>query len=518
VTRSKIHHLLYISSLLTIAFSLPLSMYVMTIGIMVMLGNMILEWNWKKKWSRLKENKLALILISFPLLFWIGFIETDHFALAINSYLMKLPMLIIPIGIATEPKLNRKEMKWIFYFYLTSVFITTMYSIIYLFTHTITDIREISVFISHIRFSLNIVLGIVIIAFLIWNKEWRDRKLVPVLVLIGVWFLLYLFISQTLTGISILLILIFFLIIYMLIFLKNKWEYKIISIGFLVLLVGLITYFTIITINYFHTDEKGIPIQKTTALGNAYWHNPDTWVENGHMIEYYICLDELKQEWPKRSKVSLDEVQHGLIRYLNSKGLHKDAKGVQKLTDQDIKNIENGYANVDYTHGIGLKRSLYPTFFSFSLYQKYGKIHQSSILERIELWKTSLTLIKNNWFIGVGVGDHKIELDQQLEKQHSEITKKEKGCHNQYLTIWLSGGIILLLIFLTMLIAPLFFKFNYRLLYWLFFLLITVSMFTEDTINTHAGVTFFSFFNALFLLGVGQLPKENNTEKQNKDS
>ncbi len=515
MTRAKFHRILYLSSLFIIATSLPLSMFMMTVGIMVMLGNMILEWNWVQKWERIKQNKITLFLISFPLLFWIGFFHTDQWTLAINSYLMKLPMLIIPLGIATEAPLKRAEIKAVFYFYLGSVLLASGYTIFYLYSHPIQDIREISVFISHIRFSLNIVLGIVIITFLIWNKEWRDRKLIPVLVLTGVWFFLYLFISQTLTGIIILFILILFLMFYMFFYFKKRLEYRIISILFFVLLVGLISYVSIITIDYFHTDEKEIPAQKITKSGNPYWHNPDTWVENGSMIEYYLCLDEIKQEWPKRSQVPFEEVQQGLIRYLNSKGLHKDAEGIQKLTVEDIKNVENGYANVDYTHGIGLKRSLYPTFFSLSLYQKFGKIHQSSLLERIELWKTSFTILKHNWLFGVGVGDQKMELDQQLKLQNSEITKKEKGCHNQYLTIWLSGGIFLLFLFLIMMIAPLFFKMEYRLLYLLFFILITVSMFTEDTINTHAGVTFFSFFNALFLLGVGRLSKENETEKQN---
>lgn len=515
MTRLKFHRILYLSSLFIIATSLPLSMYMMTVGIMVMLGNMILEWNWVQKWERMKQNKIILFLISFPLLFWIGFFHTDQWTLAINSYLMKLPMLIIPLGIATEAPLKRSEIKAVFYVYLGSVLFTTLYSIYFMFTHPIQDIREISVFISHIRFSLNIVLSIVIITFLIWNKEWRDRTLLPVLVLTGIWFFLYLFISQTLTGIIILFILILFLMVYMFFYFKKRIEYRIISIMFFVLLVGLISYVTIITVDYFHTDEKEIPAQKVTKSGNLYWHNPDTWVENGHKIEYYLCLDELKQEWPKRSQVPLEEVQHGLIRYLNSKGLHKDAEGIQQLTDEDITNVENGYANVDYTRGIGLKRSLYPTFFSLSLYQKFGKIHQSSLLERIELWKTSFTILKHNWLFGVGVGDHKTELDQQLKLQHSEITKKEKGCHNQYLTIWLSGGIFLLFLFLIMMIAPLFFKMENRLLYLLFFILISVSMFTEDTINTHAGVTFFSFFNALILLGVGRLSKEKETEKQN---
>jgi len=516
VTRTKFHDLLYIGSLLTIAFSLPLSMFAMTIGICVLLGNSILEWNWKEKWNRLKEHKLTFYLISFPLLFFIGFIQTDNFGLAWDSYLMKLPLLIIPLVITTTKPLERREINWVLLSFIASLIIATFYSFYYLNTHVINDIREISIFISHIRFSLNIVLGIVILAFLIWNKEWRPKRMVPIYGVLLFWLLLYLFISQTLTGIVILFILVFVLMIYILIKSKKRHEYRIIAILFLTFILGLMGYVSYITYGYFHNQDQNVPLAQLTKAGNPYLHGTESLVENGHVIGDNLCMPELQLEWPKRSKVPFAEVEPGLIRYLNSLGLKKDAEGVQALSHDDIKNIENGYANVDYTKGIGLKRSLYPTFFSLSLYKKYGKIHQSSLLERIELWKTTTVLIKQHWLFGVGVGDHKQELDQQLIKQKSEITKKEKGCHNQYLTIWLSGGIVLLLLFLTMLLAPLFFKTRYRLLYMMFFIIITVSMFTEDTINTHAGVTFFAFFNSLFLLGVGRLPAPSDSEQQNK--
>ena len=134
MTRTKFHDLLYIGSLLTIAFSLPLSMFAMTIGICVLIGNSILEWNWKEKWSRLKSNKLTFYLISFPLLFFIGFINTDNFHLALDSYLMKLPLLIIPLVIATTKPLERKEINWTLLAYIVSILIATIYSFYYLKT------------------------------------------------------------------------------------------------------------------------------------------------------------------------------------------------------------------------------------------------------------------------------------------------------------------------------------------------------------------------------------------------
>lgn len=516
VIREKFHYTLYIGSLLTIAIALPLSMFVMTIGICVLFCNALLEWNWKEKWERLKSNRVVFWIISFPLLFFIGFINTDHYALGLESYLMKLPMLLIPLSIVTSKPLQKKEIRWVFLVYIGSLFFTTLYSIYYLNTHIVNDIREISRFISHIRFSLNIVFGIVILSFLIWDKEWRNRKIIPIYVLILIWFVLYLFIAQTLTGIVILFILVLYLMVYILFRFRKKKEFKVLTILFLLFVLTLVTYISVISYQYFYNKDQNQELEKFTKLGNPYWHNLDTWVENGHMIGYYVNRTELEEEWSKRSLIPMADVEQGLIRYLNSMGLRKDAEGVQQLSDRDISYIEKGYANIDYTRGIGLKRSLYPTFFSLSLYQKFGKIHQSSLLERFELWKASGTLIQKNWLFGVGVGDHKFELDQQLEKQQSEITKKLKGCHNQFLTIWMSGGIFLLLLFLIMLFAPLYFRIEYKLIYILFFVIIFISMFTEDTINTHAGVTFFSFFNSFLLFCLGRKPSEQEIQIANK--
>ena len=75
------------------------------------------------------------------------------------------------------------------------------------------------------------------------------------------------------------------------------------------------------------------------------------------------------------------------------------------------------------------------------------------------------------------------------------------GCHNEFITLWLSAGILVLLYFIFTLIAPFIFKNNIPLIYIFFFIIAIASMFTEDTIDTHAGVTFFAFFNAILLFG-----------------
>lgn len=59
-----------------------------------------------------------------------------------------------------------------------------------------------------------------------------------------------------------------------------------------------------------------------------------------------------------------------------------------------------------------------------------------------------------------------------------------------------------------MLIAPLLLHKKLDLLYIQFFIIIAISMITEDTLDSHAGVTFFAFFNSLLLLVVNPYKPE----------
>lgn len=501
-TKANFHKYVYLAGLLTIAIALPLSLFAMTVGITTLFINSILEWNWEEKWERIRNNRTLLWLMSFPLLLGIWLIHSDHLQTGLQSLFLKLPLLIIPFVIATTNPLKKKEIHLILVAFIGSLVVTTSISVFFLWNTPIHDIREISRFISHIRFSLNIVMGIVIILFLIRKQAFNSRIFNGLLIITAIWLTAYLFISQTLTGIAILLIL---GIIFFTSYLFEKQKNKFLFWGFFSSIVFFFIYVGVISFNYFDIKKEGGGYASHTRFGNPYHHDTLSIVENGSRIGVNICEIELIPTWKMRSKLPYDTVKDGLIRYLNSKGLTKDREGVLALTEKDLQNIEMGYANIAYTEKFGLKRSLYPTFFSISLYQKYGILHQSSLLERVELWRNSWQVIREHPWFGVGLGDHKKALDHQLELSHSQITKKEKGCHSQFLTIWITGGIVLLTLFVLYLAAPFFSSRKRSLLYFLFFILIFMSMLTEDTIDTHAGVTFFAFFNSFILFVIEPL-------------
>lgn len=509
LTRQQIHHYLYIACLITIAIAIPLSNYVMSMGGVFLLANAVLQWNWQERWKRLKENKIALLFPLFYLCYCIGLLHTENWSAAGDALLNRLPLFLAPMIIATSALPSRREWSLILHSYLGSVLFTTLYSFIYYMTHEVADIREISRFISHIRFSLSVVFSIVLTAFFaIENWNFHKLKSVPYLLLM-LWFLSYLFISQTLTGIMILFLLLVVLFLYLL-FRGSDRKRKVRVMAALAFpIVLFLLYFVGVSVDYFKEKDADVARLPVTENGNPYYHDENSMIENGYKIYTYISYDELPSAWGKRSEVPYPEVEATLIRYLNSLGLHKDSAGVAQLSDWDVQNVEKQIANVEYVRKFGLRKNLYATFFSLSAYTHHRQVANSSLLQRVELWRNSWSLIKQNPWLGVGVGDHKQALDEELVRSQSPLMDtRDKGCHNQFLTVWLTSGVFALLALLAMLLLPLFLApKRVTLLYLLFFVILFASMFTEDTLDTNAGVFLFSLFNALLLFVYPKIEK-----------
>ncbi|MDR2868409.1 MAG: O-antigen ligase family protein [Bacteroidales bacterium] len=498
-TRKNVHHILYLCCLLTLAAAIPLSNYVMSMGGIFLFSNWVFEGDYLTKWNRLKKNKLAWVLMLFFFVLLISFIHTDNWKEGFTQILSKLPFFYAPLVMATSDPLNEKEKNGVLYFFLIATFIGTMFGMVKWITNQYNDLRELSFFISHIRFSICVLFAAVLSCYLAFKK----RKYSLLFLIPALWFVSYLLISQTLTGIILGFILMIVLSIYWLRNHFQKWQIKLymgLGVGIFLAFVGYLTY---IVSDYYIVEQdftKNLPAQ--TINGNPYTHQDNSIIENGSPVYQCVCEQELMTAWGQRSAIPYDEnIKHTLIRFLNSKGCNKDSAAVASLTNEEILLIEKGIANKDYVNKLGFKASIYPTLFGLSLYQKYGKTSQSSLFQRFELWRISWGLIQQNRWFGVGIGDHKAMIDKQIEIENSEmIYKKNMGCHNQFLTYWLCGGLIPVLYFLWMLLAPFFLrKKNISLLYLLFFCIIFFSLFMEDTFETQPGITFYTFFNALLL-------------------
>jgi O-antigen ligase len=156
---------------------------------------------------------------------------------------------------------------------------------------------------------------------------------------------------------------------------------------------------------------------------------------------------------------------------------------------------------VDYKNISSLKGRIREIIWEIDLYKKTGDANGHSLTQRFEYWKTASMIIKNNLLIGVGTGDVAAAFDKEYIQSNSSLYAKWRlRAHNQYLSIAVGMGLIGLLWFLITLFYPMYkLKMQFNYLYMAFFIIALVSFFTEDTLETQAGVTFFAFFNSFFL-------------------
>jgi len=469
----------------------------------------IAHGHWKEKWNLFIHNKVALVLASFFLLHVVGVLYSSDLDYAIKDLRTKVPMLIIPFMFVGFPKVNQNQFERLLYFFIGAIMFVSFYvTIAHFATHEEIRIIIGHGFISHIRFSLSINLAIFYLIFLRVNNSYRNGLDIFSIVILF-WLVFFLFFLEAFTGVVVFIVLLFSVLLYLIY--KSKSYLKRL-IYFCLILIGIIG----ITI-YIHqfikkntTMEKidAASLETRTASGGVYRHELNAETENGKYIYIYICDEEVEQAWQKRSILPFDGLDYNnqllkftLFRYMTSKGLRKDKEGVEKLTLKDIKNIENGIANYHYTQGIGVESRLMKILFEYNNYIKTGDPSGHSVMQRVEYWKTAGKIIEKNFWLGVGTGDMNIAFQNQYEEMNSKLNKHSRlRTHNQYLSIWVGLGFIGFLWFLFVLFYPPFqLKAFGNIYYFIFFIVFVVSMLTEDTIETQAGVTFYVFFNSFFL-------------------
>jgi hypothetical protein len=382
----------------------------------------------------------------------------------------------------------------------------------YLFEE-VRNFRELSPFISHIRLSLNACLALFFTAHFAWivykDKRWTTIGL-SVLV---VWFFFFLVMIESITGIAIVIILVYGLLCYGL-FRMTSIRYKIVSLVILLIIPVVLGVFLDKTVTDFIYPHKNDlqNLEQFTENGNPYIHDTlNQPVENGSYIWVYVCPEELENTWKEVSHFPFDsldesgqELRYTLIRYLNSKDLRKDRTGVRALTEKDIRNIEKGIANVNYTRFFSIKSRIYKLLWEIQVSRLNGNPSGHSLTQRFEFWKVSMAIVRDHFLFGVGTGDIKTAYAEMYETLDSRLKLQFRHrAHNQYLAIFVTFGLFGLVWFLFSLIYPGIKTgrlFRYR--YFIFWGVLMLSMLAEDTLETQMGVTLFAFFNALLLFGV----------------
>ena len=517
----------YLLGLMMVAVGLTLSPFLMGMSqfwlAIVWTVDGICTKSFKEKIARFWHNKAAVLLVAFYLMHVVGLLYTSDFQYAMKDLRVKLPILVMPFVVSSMAPLGRKRFDMVMLVYVLSVFVATQVSFIAYLRHDYEDIREISHIISHIRFCLNIVFCIAITSYYIFRfYGLRKSKAVPAL---GVkfafngylmWFMLFwftyqIYIFESLSGYVILAALVVVSVVYAFFQWKKdkKWHIAVAALAFVVIAAGagvvwleLKPLLTVEPVDF-------ATLEKKTALGNDYWHdtihNP---VEDGKYTGLYYCKSEMQTAWAQRSPLPFEgatrngqSLEATLARYLTSKGLRKDAEGVTALTDEDIRNIEQGVANYNNWKHPGLRARLSSTLFEYNLYKRHNNPNGGSLSQRIEYTRASFHLIRLHPWFGVGTGDVPQAFRQAYDEIQSPLKEEFRfRAHNQYLAIAVAFGLVGLAFFLFVLLYPwCASRKSHTYLYMAFLCIMLLSMFPEDTLETQAGATLFAFFEALLL-------------------
>ena len=472
----------------------------------------------KTKLSRFWQNKAAVLLVAFYFMHVVGLLWTSDFDYALKDLRVKLPILVMPLVLSSMEPLDRKRFNLVMLVYVLSVFVATLFSSISYWRHDYEDVREISRFISHIRFCLNIVFCIAIVAWYLYNKgvstssttrsnqvpepvEGPAKKVafrqaqrptvqVPELVegpspvkhpvpAFGVkvainrylqyfllfWFTYQIYIFESLSGYVILAAVVVVSAIYAFLHWKKSRGWHI-AVGVAVVLAMIAAL--VVVLQEAKSLLKVEPVDfatldKQTAQGNDYWHdticNP---VEDGKYVGLYYCQKEMQEAWAQRSLRPFDgttttgeNLEATLARYLTSKDLRKDAQGVMALTDEDIHNIEQGVANYNNWKHPGLRARLSATLFEYNLYRSYNNPNGGSLSQRIEYTRASFHIIGQHPLFGVGTGDVPQAFAQTYDEIRSPLKEEFRfRAHNQYLAIAVAFGLVGLAFFLFVLFYP----------------------------------------------------------------
>jgi len=505
--------------------SLPVSIFTTSVFEILLFLNWILEGHFREKLQLFKKRKSLWLILSIYLVHVLAMSYTIDFGHGFHDLRIKLPLLILPLIIGTSEAIRYVRLRIIMLFFSASVLVSTLISTAILLGITgkvITDIRQISILISHIRFALMINISIFSLIYFLPDKDLKVGTWMKLLMGACVaWFIIFLFLLQSITGIIIFMATGLALFLLRMNRMKQpvlKWT---ILVFILIIPLILLSYITRSIAKFYTVEQVDLSdLETRTPGGNNYYHVPgNKQIENGHYVWLYICEKELQEGWNVRSTHDYNGKDHKgqdlrftLIRYLASMGYRKDSAGLAQLTNRDVSNIENGLTNYIFANRIGLYPKVYEVIWQIDYFRKGGNPSGHSVTQRLLYLQAASAIIRDNWLIGVGTGDILDAYHDYYQKTNSILSEKWRlRAHNQYLTFMVTFGVIGFLWILLSWLLPVFMEKKWNNYFFIMFFLVGfLSMLNEDTLETHTGVSFFAYFYSLFLLGLSDKTSISN--------
>lgn len=499
---------LYVIGLSSIAIGLSLSKPLIGLGQIIIGLAWVLEGNYKQRIQAFFTNKIALALILFFIISIVGLANSSNYSYAFADIKRKLPLFVIPF-VLFGVRFTQHQLKLIFKIYVAGVIAATLWSIFVKLgglNITIVDDRDLSRFNSHIRFGLEICLVIFGLGYYFLKENSLKAKIYLASALL--WLLVFLIILHLYTGILVFGITTLFLMFYYG-FITSGVKLKIILLLSPLIIVGSSAWYINKNINTFYEQQNTLEEKRYSPYGEIYYHDLTNYdKENGNYVYRNIAKEELEYAWNKVSKIHFrgkdlkgQPIEATLIRFITSKGEYKNQKAVMALTPQEINAIEKGLSNCNSLKMNAFDRRIQSTIWEFDNYKRGRDYNGHSTVMRWVYWKTAFKIFKENTVFGVGTGDIQDAFNQQYEKENSILTEKFRlRAHNQFITAFVTFGFFGGFLFMVFLCYP-FLSLNLKnhFLYLAFFLVMFVSMFTEDTLDTQVGITLFVFFNSILI-------------------
>lgn len=451
-----------------------------------------------RPWHLLKGYGLLLIILYAMHVVWL--INSEDLDYAFNDLRRKLPLLVLPIVFSVNKALVQKHLSTILQLFAAASISCAIVLLIrwFAFDFKNKDFRSFSTFISHIRFSICLVISALIVLnnYLTTKKHGLLNLLLSIPIVWALWQM------QSISGFALL-----FITIPLYLYWKKRLSLRIIFSVFALIFIVTGSGFAY---HFLSKDPVSPVLKKQTERGATYSHFPkNTLTENGHRTYLYLAVDEMSTAWEERTGIPGDDTLKSgymyrdiLIRYLTSKNLHKDASGIEALNENDIENIKNGYINVDQKNRNAIQKRWAAITFEIDSYLNGYDIAGHSLTMRLEYFDVALHNFKQEPWFGVGTGDVSQSITDEHQARNILPEKYQKRAHNQLLTYLMTFGSVGGLIILYLIIIFCMGSTNLDALGKSIVLLLFLSLFWEDVMETQAGVSAFVFFYTLLFTAI----------------
>ncbi|MFT4985580.1 MAG: hypothetical protein ACI8U0_001215, partial [Flavobacteriales bacterium] len=164
---------LYLLGVFVMVCGLPLGNVIISIGSMIIFGAALIHGDLKNKINQFSKNKNALLATSIFILYLLGGIHTSDTSQFMKELRIITPLLLLPFAFSSMPALSDKMVKVVLHFFVLAVFSNSIVSFIFHLNSVDLRYRDAVLFVSHIRYSLMLVLSLhILLYYSISGNNW----------------------------------------------------------------------------------------------------------------------------------------------------------------------------------------------------------------------------------------------------------------------------------------------------------------------------------------------------------